>query len=224
MHPLPRRTLRRLIAQYGPALLDQPARVDALLADLCGPYQRERFLLVHALRDRIPAELLAQPQGGTIHWLRLSQRLQRRYGFSAEAAQWAIESWALALNIVPLTSRLPRPLAALIRFLQRKIPLPQIQRPSFASPTGANRQNRVQYWNRVGRFLPGWAWLTVAALIVTVASGAAWPNRCASCGAADRRRGRRTGTRGRCPQPNRSTPCCWPPSLYHRRPGLRRNW
>ena len=173
MHPLPRRTLRRLLSQYGPSLLDQPARVDALLADLCGPYQRERFLLVHALRDRIPAELLAQPQGGTVHWLRLSQRLQRRYGFSAEAAQWAIESWALALNIVPLTSRLPRPLAALIRFLQRKIPLPQIQRPSFASPTGANRQNRVQYWNRVGRFLPGWAWLTVAALIVTIASGAA---------------------------------------------------
>ena len=38
MHPLPRRTLRRLIVQYGPALLKDLARVDALLADLCGPH------------------------------------------------------------------------------------------------------------------------------------------------------------------------------------------
>ena len=105
MHPLPRRTLRRLLAQYGPALLDDPARVDALLADLCGPHHRERFLLVHALRERIPAELLAQPQGGAVHGRRLSQRLQRRYGFSDEAAQWAIESWALALDIAPFASR-----------------------------------------------------------------------------------------------------------------------
>ena len=102
MHPLPNRTLRRLLAQYGPNLLDDPARVDALLADLCGPHHRERFLLVHALRERIPADLLAQPHGGAIHGRRLSQRLQRRYGFSDEATQWAIESWSLALDIAPL--------------------------------------------------------------------------------------------------------------------------
>ena len=102
MHPLPRRTLRRLLAQYGPTLLDDPARVDALLADLCGPHHRERFLLVHALRERIPAELLAQPHVGAVHGRRLSQRLQQRYGFSDEAAQWAVESWSLALDLAPL--------------------------------------------------------------------------------------------------------------------------
>ena len=65
MQALPRRTLRRLIEQYGSALLEDPARVDALLADLCGPHHRVCFLLVHALRERIPAELLApNPQGG----------------------------------------------------------------------------------------------------------------------------------------------------------------
>ena len=197
MHPLPpRRTLRRLLAQYGPALLDDPARVDALLADLCGPHHRERFLLVHALRERIPAELLSQPQGGAVHGRRLSQRLQRRYGFSDEAAQWAIESWALALDIAPLTSRLPRPLAALVgRILPTRsyseavahlptrsyseaiahlsnIPLPQMRRPSSVFLTGANPQNRVQYANRVGRRLPGWAWLAAAVLIAVLVSGA----------------------------------------------------
>ena len=184
MHPLPRRTLRRLLAQYGPALFDDPARVDALLADLCGPHHRERFLLVHTLRERIPAELLAQPQGGAVHGRRLSQRLQRRYGFSDEAAQWAIESWALALDIAPLTSRLPRPLAALVgRILPTRsyseaiahlsnIPLPQMRRPSSVFLTGANPQNRVQYANRVGRRLPGWAWLAAAVLIAVLVSGA----------------------------------------------------
>ncbi len=92
MHPCPRRALRQLLADYGPALLDEPARLDALLADLCGPDHRERFILTHALRARIPIELLAQPQGGALHGRRLSQRLQERYGFSAEAAQWAIAS------------------------------------------------------------------------------------------------------------------------------------
>ena len=108
MHPLPRRTLRRLLAQYGPTLLDDPARVDALLADLCGPHHRERFLLTHALRERIPAELLAQPHGGRAYALRFSQRLQNRYCFSAEAAHWAVESWSTALDIAllnPNTSR-----------------------------------------------------------------------------------------------------------------------
>ena len=67
MHPLPRRTLRRLIVQYGPALLKDLARVDALLADLCGPHHKERFLPIHALRERVPAKLQAHPQGGVIH-------------------------------------------------------------------------------------------------------------------------------------------------------------
>ena len=105
MHPLPRRVLRQLLSDYGPALLEDPARVYALLADVCGQHHRERFLIVHTLRERIPQELLAHPEGGAVLWQRLSQRLQNRYGFSVEAAQWAIESWALALDIAPLKSR-----------------------------------------------------------------------------------------------------------------------
>lgn len=97
MHPHPRRVLGRLIADYGPTLLDKPARVDAFLADLCGPYHCERFLLIHALQERISV-----PQWSVTHWLgHCSQRLQKRYCFSAEAAAWAIESWSLALGITP---------------------------------------------------------------------------------------------------------------------------
>ena len=99
MNGIPRQVLRQLLEDCGPVLLNEPERVSALLADLCGSYPRERFLLIHALQERIPFELQNQPQGSIVHVLRLSQRLQKRYGFSAEAAQWAVESWSLALKI-----------------------------------------------------------------------------------------------------------------------------
>ena len=94
----PQLALRRLLTDYGPVLLEDPARVHALLADLCGSSFRERFLLVHALREHIPAELLVQHLDDTDQLQQLSQRFQRRYGFSSEAARWAIESWSLTLE------------------------------------------------------------------------------------------------------------------------------
>lgn len=95
MHPFPRRILRQLIADYGPTLLNEPNRVNALLADLCGPYHCERFLLFHALQER-----LSVPNWPVTRWLTsCSRRLQDRYCFSSEAAAWAAESWSFALSI-----------------------------------------------------------------------------------------------------------------------------
>ena len=94
----PQLALRRLLTDYGPVLLEDPARVHALLADLSGSSSRERFLLVYALREHIPAELLVQHSDDTDQMQQLSQRFQRRYGFSTEAARWAIETWSLTLE------------------------------------------------------------------------------------------------------------------------------
>ena len=97
MNELPRRILRQLLAEYGPTLLNYPSRVDALLADLCGPFHCERFLLMHALRERISVA-----NWPVALWLgSCSQRLQKRYCFSAAATAWAVESWSLALGIAP---------------------------------------------------------------------------------------------------------------------------
>ncbi len=104
----PRSVLRKLVADHGPALLDEPTRLDAFLADLCGTFLRERFLLAYALRDRIPGDLLTQSQAGSINVQWLSQRLQRRYCFSAESAQWAIDCWLEGLNIAPPNQKSPR--------------------------------------------------------------------------------------------------------------------
>ena len=104
MHPQPRRILRQLLSDHGAVLLDQPSRVDAFLADLCHPHHRERFLLAHALLERIPKELQKQTVVNKAFELRLSQRLRRKYSFSGEAALWAVESWSIALDIAPPSS------------------------------------------------------------------------------------------------------------------------
>lgn len=95
----PQIALRRLLTDYGPALLEDPARVHALLADLGELPVRERFLLVHALRENIPAELLVQHLDDRNERQQLSQRFQRKYGLSTEAARWAIESWSLSIVV-----------------------------------------------------------------------------------------------------------------------------
>jgi hypothetical protein len=115
MQQRPQQVLRQLMRYYGPSLHTNPRRVEALLQDLCGQYQREIFVIVHAQEQQIPHELIA---GGAlardpVHWQRLSRRLQDRLAFTAEAADWAVQSWVLALEITPAHHRYPRP----IRFL-----------------------------------------------------------------------------------------------------------
>jgi hypothetical protein len=115
MHQRPQQILRQLIRHYGPALHTNPRRVEALLQDLCGQYPREIFVLVHAQEMQIPQALLS---GGAsaqdpAQWQRLSRRLQDRLAFTPEAADWAVQSWALALGMTPARYRYPYP----IRFL-----------------------------------------------------------------------------------------------------------
>lgn len=101
MHPQPARDLQTLLRRYGLSLVNDPQRTEALLADLCGEFQREIFVLVHAQRLGIPAELsqiAGQRAEGALRQ-RLARRLQDRYAFSDEAAAWAVDSWAEALNI-----------------------------------------------------------------------------------------------------------------------------
>ncbi len=103
MHEQPRRILCELIQQYGPALHTDARRTEALLCDLCAAYPREIFVLVHAQKQRIPADLLAasrwMPQQALA--AQLAHRLQENLALTENAAVWAIESWAIALAIQP---------------------------------------------------------------------------------------------------------------------------
>lgn len=101
MHAHPRRVLHTLLRRYGPGLVADPQRTEALLWDLCGEHETEIFVLIHAQRSGILADLnrAAGQRAEAVLRRRLARRLQERYAFSAEAAAWAVDAWADALNI-----------------------------------------------------------------------------------------------------------------------------
>ena len=100
MHDEPRQKLRELIIEYGRSLCDDPRRCEALLKDYCGQYKREIFVLVSALKNRVAADLINVSAGVPLALVmgRLIQRLEDELGLAEDAARWAVESWALALE------------------------------------------------------------------------------------------------------------------------------
>jgi hypothetical protein len=102
MNDLPRQKLCEIITKYGSTLCDDPRRCEAFLRDFCGEYRREIFVLITALKQGITTKLLnsqnSVPQ--TVLLANLINRLQNDIGLTAETAQWAVASWALALGII----------------------------------------------------------------------------------------------------------------------------
>lgn len=101
MDNLPRQTLRRIVAKYGKDIAGDARRCEALLNDLCVSRRREINVLVNAIEERIPLDLLAAANSLPLELLlaRLEKRFEDQMGVTPEAARWAIESWALALGI-----------------------------------------------------------------------------------------------------------------------------
>lgn len=102
MNNLPRQKLCEIITQYGRSVCEDPLRCETLLWDLCGEYRREIFVLICALKEQVPTDLLT-PQTSIpfdVVLVRLTKRLQDNFALSEEAAYWAVESWALALGVI----------------------------------------------------------------------------------------------------------------------------
>lgn len=100
MNDVPRQMLRRIAAKYGKEICSDARRCEGLLNDLCGAYRREINVLVNAIDERVPLDLLAGGVSMPLELLlnRLEKRLEDQTGLTAEAARWAVESWALALG------------------------------------------------------------------------------------------------------------------------------
>jgi len=100
MDNLPRQMLRRILDKYGRDICSDARRCEGLLNDLCGSHRREINVLINALKERIPLDLLAAANSMPHELLltRLEKRLEEQTGLTAEAARWAVESWALALG------------------------------------------------------------------------------------------------------------------------------
>lgn len=101
MNELPRKILKDLVARYGVPVAHDPNRCEGLLRDTCGKCNLEIFVLVQAVRQKVPADLLAPRHSLPFALMKgfLVKRLEDELGLSDEAAHWAVESWALALGL-----------------------------------------------------------------------------------------------------------------------------
>jgi len=85
----------------GVSILDDPEKVSALLKEYSqGEYENERTVLILALKDKIPQELLKSHKGFTLvnTTVRLRKRFMENHTIAEELASWAIETWAKALE------------------------------------------------------------------------------------------------------------------------------
>ncbi len=97
-----------VINKYGFSILDEPKKVEALLNDISdGNYKSERDVLITALQENIPQELLKSQRSAYLRntsirnkkRLIFRKRLIENYGIPEDLAQWAVESWIKALGI-----------------------------------------------------------------------------------------------------------------------------
>ena len=99
MNPI--QALDHILTNYGRNILKDTRKVEAMLRDLCHApeHKREINLIILALKENIPNELIhAQPINDMLV-MRLIKKLDDAYFIPAQQAQAAIETWAKALNI-----------------------------------------------------------------------------------------------------------------------------
>jgi hypothetical protein len=109
MEDIPRQKLIQIVSQNGHDIYRDSKRLEALLKDLCGEYKREVNLLIGALRERVPDDLLASSEGMPIDVVsaRLAQRLHENLGFAEEFARWAVDAWGEALGQGRMVGNIP---------------------------------------------------------------------------------------------------------------------
>lgn len=96
-----REKLVELIGANEQELLSNDHKLSGLLFDYCPSFRKEIRAILTALEERISEELLKSRNEPNKNILitRLTQKLLDAAPMSTEAAQWAVESWALALKI-----------------------------------------------------------------------------------------------------------------------------
>jgi len=91
--------LKKLIASHGTVLCTNWSRLEGLLCDHIGQHRREINILVTAAKQGIAEELLrVSSQVDPLLFNRLVRRLHEETGIAEKFAEWAVNSWMIALG------------------------------------------------------------------------------------------------------------------------------
>jgi len=95
-----RTQLQYIVGRYGISICEDARRCEAMLRDLCPDCKREIHVLVNAIREDIPQELIRASKDIPKELLltELSKRLYDNLGIKDDLARWAVESWDALLD------------------------------------------------------------------------------------------------------------------------------
>jgi hypothetical protein len=106
MNDLARQKLVKLVETQPRAVLEDSERFEAFLRDYCGECKPEISAIIAALEEEIPEDLRRmRNQPYPLLKEQLANRLQDERSIHEEAALWAVDSWAIALEIAPGSQR-----------------------------------------------------------------------------------------------------------------------
>jgi len=93
--------LKALVDRFGAELLAEPARLRGLLADEVPQARKEISVLMLALEERVPQDLMRVHSGESASSLtpRLARRLTEEKSLSPDAARWAVNAWAYGMGL-----------------------------------------------------------------------------------------------------------------------------
>ncbi|MBS0320254.1 MAG: glycine zipper 2TM domain-containing protein [Proteobacteria bacterium] len=93
--------LKSLLDRYGMGLLDQSGRLKSLLHDEAPDAKREISVLMLALDERVPQDLMRVQSGEPLTSLRprLARRLIDEKALDSGASDWAVSTWAQGLGV-----------------------------------------------------------------------------------------------------------------------------
>jgi len=98
-----RQELKEIINKHGPSVCDDSTRCEGFIRDYLGGFKKEAQLLINAMKEGIARDLLHPPANTTPNMLlpMLTKRLEDSLFITTDASNWAVESWAEALGMVP---------------------------------------------------------------------------------------------------------------------------
>jgi|GEM_PF-3259352 len=161
--------VRTAIEQHGPSLLFEPVRLAELLSAQFPPPDPAVSLLLRALDEQVPQELLGLHAGDGLSEgiTAVAERLGTRQSLAAPDARWAVQTWAEILHVVPMPAALPDPAPP----LAATVPSSPVAERAAGPEAGAGRGDR-----RARGPLARVATVALVLLIACVAGGIVWFN------------------------------------------------
>jgi outer membrane lipoprotein SlyB len=97
--------------RYGSDLLRESGRLKSFLHDECPNAKREISVLMQALDEQVPQDLLRVHSGEPLQSLgpRLAKRLAEQKALAPEASRWAVRTWAQGLGVSAVAMDLGAP-------------------------------------------------------------------------------------------------------------------